>query len=132
MNYQLTFAFLLFLDFCHARTSFLTNAMSLILLLRWRIRRGAVYARNIGWLTYGHGGYGMMTSPGGAVEVGLIWNLTDPGAYAGPFMELAVGYWGTVSFSGVLSDAGREEEGPHGIKFGIGNPGGAIMYEQYI
>jgi hypothetical protein len=91
-----------------------------------------IYTRNLGWLTYGHGGYDLMTSPGGAVEVGLIWNLTHPGAYEGSFMELAVGYYGTVSFSGTLSDASCKEESPQGIKFGIGTPGGAILYEQYM
>ena len=81
-----------------------------------------IYARNLG----------LMTSPGGAVGVSLIWNLTDSGAYAGPFMELPVGYSMTFSSLGVISDAGLEEESPQGIKFGIGTPGGAILYEQYM
>ena len=90
-----------------------------------------IYARNLGWLTYGHSDPGLGT-PGGAVEVGLIWNLTDPGAYEGPFMELAVGSGVTFSSLGVPSDTPREEESPCGIKFGIGGPsGGAILYEQY-
>ena len=90
-----------------------------------------IYARNLGWLTYGHSGPGLGT-PGGAIEVGLIWNLTDPGAYEGPFMELAVGCSVTFSSSGVPYDAGHEEGSPQGIKFGIGAPpGGAILYEQY-
>ncbi|MCD4843330.1 MAG: DUF4157 domain-containing protein [Methanosarcinales archaeon] len=91
-----------------------------------------IYARNLGWLKYGHGVYGLMTSPGGAVEVSLIWNLTDPGVYTGPFMKLPVGYSMTFSSSGVTSDAGLEEESPQGIKFGIGTPGDAILYEQYM
>jgi len=81
-----------------------------------------IYARNLR----------LMTSPGGAVGVSLIWNLTDSGAYTGPFMELPVGYGVTFSSSGVISDAGREEESPQGIKFGIGTPGDAILYEQYM
>jgi hypothetical protein len=91
-----------------------------------------IYARKLGWLMYGHLGLGPGMS-GGAIEVGLIWNLKNPGAYEGPFMELAVGYGVmTASFSGELSDAGQEEETPQGIKFGIGTPGGAILYEQYM
>lgn len=119
-----------------------TGAAAVVFSLRGQIGVGAgspveggvelIYARNLGWLTYGHFGAGLGTS-GGAVEVGLIWNLTDPGAYEGSFMELAVGYYGgTVSFSGNLSDASCEEESPQAIKFGIGTPGGSILYEQYM
>jgi hypothetical protein len=92
-----------------------------------------IYARDLGWLTYGHFGGGLATpGPSVAVEVGLIWNLTDPGAYTGAFMELAASYYVAGSMSGVPSAAGREEENPWGVKFGIGTPGGAILYEHYL
>lgn len=60
-----------------------------------------IYAWNLGWLMYGHGDFGLGT-PGGAVDVGLIWNLMYLGAYTGPFMELPVGYGVTFSSSGFI------------------------------
>jgi hypothetical protein len=111
----------------------------------------ALYSPRFGWATYFQAGLGLSTCGAGvALEVGLIWDLGDPGDYAGSFIEVAVtggpgdiGYWpGMGSASGTVTPgdiANLATEGtlrePRGIKVGggYGTPGAQVtaLWEWY-
>jgi hypothetical protein len=92
-----------------------------------------VYIRDQGWHVYGQVGGGFVT-PGGSValEVGIIWDLTDPGSYTKSFIELA-GSASFVSGSGFFVPSSEVVSQPRGVKFGfsIGSPGVSALFEWY-
>jgi len=93
-----------------------------------------IYIRDQGWNVYGQLGGGFVTPGGGvSLEVGIIWDLTDPGSYTGSFIELA-GSATPVSISGFFVPSSEIGSQPRGIKFGyrIGSPGVSALYEYYL